>query len=109
MRACLQAIAFNRSTNADEAYVDILLAAFEKAQPLHIEQATPALSSSLIEPLSLQEQRVLRLFVAGLSKREIAQELVISVNTVKTHLQHIYQKLHVTSRAEAREAARSLL
>lgn len=101
MRACLRAVAFN----ADEAYVEILLAAFESAQPLHVERATPALSSSLIEPLSLQEQRVLRLFVAGLSKPEIAQELVLSVNTVKTHLQHIYHKLHVTSRAEAREVA----
>ena len=101
MRACLRAVAFN----ADEAYVDLLLAAFESAQPIHVERATPALSSSLIEPLSLQEQRVLRLFVSGLSKPEIAQELVISVNTVKTHLQHIYHKLHVTSRAEAREVA----
>jgi LuxR family maltose regulon positive regulatory protein len=61
--------------------------------------------SSLVEPLSLQEQRVLRLFVAGLSKPEIARELVISTNTVKTHLQRIYRKLNVSSRAEARVAA----
>ena len=109
MRACLQAVVSNESTNADESYLCTLLTAFEETQPTHVEQTTPALPSSLLEPLSLQEQRVLRLFVAGLSKREIAQELVISVNTVKTHLQHIYRKLHVTSRAEAREAARSLL
>ncbi|HEY7418021.1 MAG TPA: LuxR C-terminal-related transcriptional regulator, partial [Ktedonobacteraceae bacterium] len=59
----------------------------------------------LIEPLTMQEQRVLRLFLAGLSKPEIAQELVVSINTIKTHLRHIYQKLNVTSRAEARDVA----
>ncbi|HZR40658.1 MAG TPA: LuxR C-terminal-related transcriptional regulator [Ktedonobacteraceae bacterium] len=68
----------------------------------------PALtaSSPSIEPLSVQEQRVLRLFVAGLSKAEIASELIISINTVKTHLQRIYRKLGVTNRAEVRDAVR---
>jgi LuxR family transcriptional regulator, maltose regulon positive regulatory protein len=51
---------------------------------------------------------VLRLFVAGLSKPEIARELVVSTNTVKTHLQRVYRKLNITSRAEAREAVRHL-
>jgi LuxR family maltose regulon positive regulatory protein len=70
----------------------------------------PALTASSpgIEPLSVQEQRVLRLFVAGLSKAEIADELVISINTVKTHLQRIYRKLGVTNRAEVREVVRRL-
>jgi LuxR family maltose regulon positive regulatory protein len=62
----------------------------------------------MVEPLSPQEQRVLRLLAAGLSNPEIAHELVVSVNTVKTHLQRIYQKLNVTSRSEARAAARYL-
>jgi LuxR family maltose regulon positive regulatory protein len=62
----------------------------------------------LVEPLSPQEQRVLRLLAAGLSNPEIAQELIVSVNTVKTHLQRLYQKLNVTSRREARDAARHL-
>jgi LuxR family maltose regulon positive regulatory protein len=69
--------------------------------------AYPA-SSPVIEPLSVQEQRVLRLFVAGLSKAEIASELVISINTVKTHLQRIYRKLNVTNRAEVRDIVRRL-
>jgi LuxR family maltose regulon positive regulatory protein len=38
----------------------------------------------------------------------ISSELVVSTNTVKTHLQRIYRKLNVTSRAEAREAVRRL-
>ncbi|MBO0777607.1 MAG: hypothetical protein J2P37_02155 [Ktedonobacteraceae bacterium] len=72
------------------------------------EQPALAASSQVIEPLSVQEQRVLRLFVAGLSKAEIANELVISINTVKTHLQRIYRKLNVTNRAEARDVVRRL-
>ncbi len=62
----------------------------------------------LIEPLSPQEQRVLRLLTAGRSNPEIAQELVVSVNTVKTQVQSIYRKLNVKGRWEAREAARHL-
>jgi LuxR family maltose regulon positive regulatory protein len=54
------------------------------------------------EPLSPQEQRVLRLLDAGLSNPEIAEELVVSVNTIKTHVQSIYRKLGVSSRREAR-------
>lgn len=62
----------------------------------------------LIEPLSPQELRVLRLLAAGLSNADIARELVVSTNTVKTHVKSIYRKLDVRSRGEAREAAREL-
>ena len=64
--------------------------------------------NDLIEPLSEQEQRVLRLLAAGLSNPEIAGELFISINTVKTHVKNIYAKLGVNSRAQARAAARRL-
>ena len=62
-------------------------------------------SDALPDPLSAQEKRVLRLLAAGLSNREIAQELVVSVNTIKSQLKSIYRKLNVSSRQEAREAA----
>ncbi|MCL4862660.1 MAG: hypothetical protein KJZ93_24825, partial [Caldilineaceae bacterium] len=62
----------------------------------------------LIEPLSTQEERVLRLVAAGLSNPAIAEELVVSVNTVKTQVQSIYRKLDVHSREEARDVAREL-
>ena len=61
-----------------------------------------------IEALSQQELRVLRLLVAGLSNADIAQELVVSTNTIKTHVKSIYRKLNVKSRDEAREVAREL-
>jgi LuxR family maltose regulon positive regulatory protein len=63
---------------------------------------------NLVEPLSPQEERVLRLLAAGLSNPEIADELVVSINTIKTQVKSIYRKLNVHSREEAGEAARRL-
>jgi LuxR family maltose regulon positive regulatory protein len=60
------------------------------------------------EPLSEHEQRVLRLIAAGLSNREAADELYVSVNTVKWHLRNIYSKLDVRGRVEAIARAREL-
>ncbi len=65
-------------------------------------------ASPLFEPLSPQEQRVLRLLVAGLSNAAIARELVVSTNTVKTQLKSIYRKLDVANRDQARDAAAEL-
>jgi LuxR family maltose regulon positive regulatory protein len=58
--------------------------------------------------LSAQERRVLSLLASGRSNPEIAQELVVSVNTVKTQLKQIYRKLGATSRCDASAHARSL-
>jgi LuxR family maltose regulon positive regulatory protein len=60
------------------------------------------------EGLSQQEQRVLALLNAGLSYPEIARELVVSVNTIKTQVKSIYQKLNVNNRTQAQAAARQL-
>ncbi|MCL5995634.1 MAG: LuxR C-terminal-related transcriptional regulator [Chloroflexi bacterium] len=68
----------------------------------------PIGSQALVEPLSQQEVRVLRLLVAGLSNTDIARELVVSTNTVKTHVRNIYRKLDITSRDEARVVAKQL-
>jgi LuxR family maltose regulon positive regulatory protein len=65
-------------------------------------------STVLIEALSQQEVRVLRLLVAGLSNADIARELIVSTNTIKTHVKSIYRKLSVKSRDEARAVAREL-
>jgi ATP/maltotriose-dependent transcriptional regulator MalT len=62
--------------------------------------------SSLVEPLTPREEEVLRLMAAGLSNREIAEELIVAVGTVKAHLHHIYGKLGVGGRMEAAARAR---
>jgi LuxR family transcriptional regulator, maltose regulon positive regulatory protein len=54
------------------------------------------------------ETRVLHYLPTNLSAREIAGELYVSVNTVKTHQRHLYQKLGASSRSQAVERARTL-
>jgi LuxR family maltose regulon positive regulatory protein len=51
---------------------------------------------------------VLRLLAVGASNAEIAQKLVITLNTTKKHITHIFEKLAVTNRAEAVARAREL-
>ena len=51
-------------------------------------------------PLTLSERQVLELLVRGLSNRELAMELHVSVNTIQTHLAHAYEKLGVRSRSQ---------
>ncbi len=51
-------------------------------------------------PVTQAERRVLELLVRGLSNREIAAELHVSVNTIQTHLAHAYEKLGVQSRSQ---------
>jgi LuxR family maltose regulon positive regulatory protein len=68
----------------------------------------PRGSDSLPEPLTESEARVLRYLPTNLSKREIADELYVSVNTVKTHVKHVYAKLDVQTRREAVERARGI-
>ncbi len=51
--------------------------------------------------LSVREDEVLRFLAQGHRSKEIADELKVSLTTVNTHIRHIYEKLHVRSRAEA--------
>jgi LuxR family maltose regulon positive regulatory protein len=62
----------------------------------------------LTEPLSASEIRVLRYLPTKLSAPEIADQLYLSVNTVKTHMRHLYDKLGAHRRHEAVEQARAL-
>jgi LuxR family maltose regulon positive regulatory protein len=63
----------------------------------------------LVQPLTERERDVLRFLPSRLTVREIADELYISVNTLKFHLRVIYRKLGVNSRAEAAEVARKMV
>jgi LuxR family maltose regulon positive regulatory protein len=63
---------------------------------------------TLREPLSQAETRVLRYLPTSLSVTEIAGQLYLSVNTVRTHMRHVYDKLEAHRRHEAVERARAL-
>lgn len=65
-------------------------------------------SSPLIEPLTMRELQVLAGMARRRSNKEIAQELVISPQTVKAHVDHIHQKLGVNNRHEATKVALAL-
>jgi LuxR family maltose regulon positive regulatory protein len=87
-------------------FVDRLLAAFSGERPVPPPAVSPA--STLIEPLSQRELEVLNLVAQGLTNREIAERLFITVGTVKTHVHNIYGKLGVHRRTEAIARAREI-
>ena len=85
-------------------YVSRLLSAF----PTPPSAPHPSAPSPLIEPLSERELQVLRLLANGLSNQEIADALIVSINTVRTHLRRIYAKLAVNNRTAAVSRAQEL-
>jgi LuxR family transcriptional regulator, maltose regulon positive regulatory protein len=77
-------------------YVRRLLSVLEAE---HLEQAG-CLPSMLVQ-LSGRERTILRWLAAGRSTTEMADELVVSPNTIKAHVSSLYRKLNVHSREEA--------
>jgi LuxR family transcriptional regulator, maltose regulon positive regulatory protein len=92
-----------RSRKVMPDYIRTLLAGF--AAPA---EAVSGRTSGLPEPLTERELQVLRLIAAGLTNREIADQLVISVETVKKHSGNIFGKLGAGNRTEAVARARDL-
>jgi LuxR family transcriptional regulator, maltose regulon positive regulatory protein len=68
----------------------------------------PERTQPLLEPVSEMEMRVLRFLPTNLRASEIADELYLSVHTIKTHIRHLYTKLDVHGRGEAVQRARAL-
>jgi LuxR family maltose regulon positive regulatory protein len=62
----------------------------------------------LVEPLTAREKEILSLLADGRPNRAIAEDLVISVDTVKRHVTHVLDKLAATNRTEAVARARAL-
>jgi LuxR family maltose regulon positive regulatory protein len=106
MAALLRDAQLQLSSRTAALYAVSLLQLF----PTWVRGASEANSAAnpLLEPLSQQELRVLRLLAAGLSNSEIASELVVSTNTIKTHVKGIYRKLNINSREEARGVVNEL-
>jgi LuxR family maltose regulon positive regulatory protein len=93
-------------------YLDRVLAAFPKPRQTPASQSKrmtkqPS-AQPLLEPLSEREQQVLELLAKGATNQEIAQELMIVVDTVKRHMSHILDKLGVHNRVQAVRQARRL-
>jgi LuxR family maltose regulon positive regulatory protein len=93
------------SLGTARAYAHRLLDALDRTVANQEPAAAPL---PLVEPLTEREIEVLRLMAAGLSNREIADELVLAMGTVKAHLHHIYGKLDVHGRTQAAARAREL-
>ncbi|MFN2130883.1 MAG: LuxR C-terminal-related transcriptional regulator [Anaerolineae bacterium] len=94
--------------SASPGYVRDLLAQLAAESPTSASAREPGLARLLVEPLSERELDVLRLLPSGLTSDEIARELYISRNTVRSHIAHIYGKLDVHSRVEAVQRAQEL-
>jgi len=87
-------------------YVRQLLAALNRSTETAVAGTTP--ERGLIEPLSARELDVLRLLAPDLDGPDIARELIVSLNTVRTHTKHIYEKLGVNNRRAAIRRAKDL-
>jgi LuxR family maltose regulon positive regulatory protein len=83
------------------SYVRRLLASLGTGAGNGAGTAAPASGHALIEPLSDRELDVLRLLSTDLGGPDIARELALSLNTVRTHTKNIYSKLGVNNRRAA--------
>jgi LuxR family maltose regulon positive regulatory protein len=89
-------------------YVERLLAVFPQPRETNPQSKIQNLKSEMIEPLSERELEVLRLLGTELSGPEIARELIVSLNTLRTHTKNIFNKLGVNNRRAAVHRAEEL-
>jgi LuxR family maltose regulon positive regulatory protein len=89
-------------------YVNKLLAAFPKSIEDISQSKITNQKSKIVEPLSERELEVLKLLRSELSGPEIAQRLIVSLNTLRTHTKNIFNKLGVNNRRAAVRRAEEL-
>jgi LuxR family maltose regulon positive regulatory protein len=89
-------------------YVRRLMAALGTLEENTTIEESTAATQGLVEPLSERERDVLRLLGSDLGGPDIARELVVSLNTVRTHTKNIYAKLGVNNRRAAVRRAEEL-
>lgn len=98
------------SHNISPDYASKLLAAFPKdgQSAIPIDKELTINTPMLAEPLSEREIEVLRLIAEGYKYKEIAERLVVSINTVRHHTRNVYGKLNVNNRTQAIGKAKEL-
>ncbi|HEY4035427.1 MAG TPA: LuxR C-terminal-related transcriptional regulator [Ktedonobacteraceae bacterium] len=105
MAALLFRLREEQHTDRVIPYLDTLLAAFAQKSQVQKDQPKQVLGCTmdqpLLVPLSERELQVLQLLAHGASNQKIAQELLITVDTVKRHVSHIFSKLCVQNRVQA--------
>jgi LuxR family maltose regulon positive regulatory protein len=89
-------------------FVCQLLDLFRAAHPAVSIPSAEEMAGSVSAQLSPREREILQLLEAGLDNKALAQRLVVSDSTVRTHLRNLYRKLEVTSRIQAIKRAREL-
>ena len=95
----------------DPRVVETLVAALGELVPERESDGDPAARvprAALAEPLTERELEVLQLVAAGASNQDIARTLVVTLATVKTHINHIFGKLDAESRVQVVTRARAL-
>jgi len=108
MEALLYQLRKRERKHGPTPYLDTLLAAFQQESKAKVSTGGPTKAHQLPEPLSERELQVLRLLARGASNLEIAQELVIAIDTVKRHVSSIFSKLGVHNRIQAVKQAKEL-
>jgi len=114
MAALLSRLREQERKHGSTLYLDTVLAAFlqdgawPEHQPERVRVGQRLTAQPLLDPLSKRELEVLRLIVRGDSNQEIAETLVLAIDTVKRHVSNIYSKLGVHTRVQAVARVRAL-
>jgi len=95
-----------REEGPSRGYVKILLKAC--SVPRAGSPAKARVQINDVETLTPREAEILRMITAGMTNKEIAENTFVSINTIKTHIRHIFGKLGVTDREEAIRKSRDL-
>ena len=103
----LQEIAAVKKDDHDDTKAGFSLTYLKKIVLAFKASMSPKIEG-LMDPMSERELEVLHLIAAGLSNKDIAEKLFISLNTVKTHTKNINSKLNVNSRTKAVARAKEL-
>jgi DNA-binding NarL/FixJ family response regulator len=97
-----------RAAARGESFLEPMVAAKVVAEFTRLSSQPILRTQPLAEPLTERELEILKLLTTDLSTREMAEHLVVSINTIKTQLKSIYDKLDVHSREGALEKAHAL-